>query len=81
MSLNFRRGFCGWCVRAAKCLPVVFILAVVTWSYYAYLVQGSILSNSVSVEKFSDKKLIKFRSKTSFLKIFKMKKFLQHIHQ
>ena len=34
----FRR-FCDGCVRVAQCLPVVFILAVVCWSYYAYLVQ------------------------------------------
>jgi hypothetical protein len=39
MGISIRRGFCGCCVRTAKCLPVVFILAVVCWSYYAYLVQ------------------------------------------
>lgn len=39
MGLDYRRGFCGCCVRTAKSLPVIFILAVVCWSYYAYLVQ------------------------------------------
>lgn len=39
MGISIRRGFCGCCVRAAKCLPVIFILAVVCWSYYAYLIQ------------------------------------------
>ena len=33
------RRFCDACVRAAQCLPVIFILAVACWSYYAYLVQ------------------------------------------
>lgn len=30
---------CYWCVRAIKWIPVIFILAIIGWSYYAYVVQ------------------------------------------
>uniref|UniRef100_A0A1B6D9K9 Palmitoyltransferase n=1 Tax=Clastoptera arizonana TaxID=38151 RepID=A0A1B6D9K9_9HEMI len=32
-------GPCGWCVRAVKWVPVLFILTIVGWSYYAYVIQ------------------------------------------
>ncbi|XP_046670230.1 palmitoyltransferase ZDHHC20-B-like isoform X2 [Homalodisca vitripennis] len=30
---------CGWCVKAVKWIPVLFLLCIIVWSYYAYVVQ------------------------------------------
>lgn len=34
-----QHGPCYWCFRAAKWIPVLFIVAVISWSYYAYVIQ------------------------------------------
>jgi len=45
------RGLCGLCVRLFKWLPVVVISAILSWSYYAYVVQLCLLTADSDVEK------------------------------
>ncbi|KAK3857635.1 hypothetical protein Pcinc_036126 [Petrolisthes cinctipes] len=42
---------CRICFRAAKWLPVLFIVTVVVWSYYAYVIQLNILTVESIIEK------------------------------
>lgn len=44
-------GPCGWCVKAVKWVPVLFILTIVGWSYYAYVVQLCIIIVPSAFEK------------------------------
>lgn len=34
-----QQSSCGWLVRTVKWVPVLFISAVIGWSYYAYVIQ------------------------------------------
>ena len=38
------RQSCQMCIAGAKWLPVVLIMAIVTWSYYAYIVHLCVLT-------------------------------------
>ncbi|XP_076261618.1 palmitoyltransferase ZDHHC15B isoform X2 [Rhynchophorus ferrugineus] len=33
------KGPCFWCLKAVKWIPVLFLVTVVVWSYYAYVIQ------------------------------------------
>jgi len=33
------RGPCAWCVNAVKWVPVILIVTIIVWSYYAYVIQ------------------------------------------
>jgi len=44
-------GPCYWCFRAIKWVPVLFIVAVIGWSYYAYVVQLCFLSVETVIEQ------------------------------
>ncbi|XP_069982427.1 palmitoyltransferase ZDHHC20-B isoform X1 [Penaeus vannamei] len=44
-------GPCRLCFKAAKWLPVLFIVTVVVWSYYAYVIQLNLFSIDSIIEK------------------------------
>ncbi|XP_047736465.1 palmitoyltransferase ZDHHC20-B isoform X1 [Hyalella azteca] len=50
-STSYLSGPCSLCLRVAKWLPVIFIVAIVVWSYYAYVIQLNILTIESIVKK------------------------------
>jgi len=44
MGVSVHRGLCGLCVRVAKWFPVLFITAIMGWSYYAFEVHLCVLT-------------------------------------
>ncbi len=50
-QMEGRRGLCRGCLSAAKWVPVVFIAAIVGWSYYAYVIQLCLLTVESNVER------------------------------
>ncbi|XP_066976140.1 palmitoyltransferase ZDHHC20-B-like isoform X5 [Macrobrachium rosenbergii] len=44
-------GPCKICFKAAKWLPVLFIVSVVVWSYYAYVIQLNLFTVESIIEK------------------------------
>ncbi|CAG9759790.1 unnamed protein product [Ceutorhynchus assimilis] len=45
------KGTCFWCFKAVKWLPVLFIITIVAWSYYAYVVQLCLIIIDNTVDK------------------------------
>ncbi|XP_021938677.1 palmitoyltransferase ZDHHC15-like isoform X6 [Zootermopsis nevadensis] len=45
------RGPCAWCVSAVKWIPVIFIVTIIVWSYYAYVIQLCSLTVTDNVER------------------------------
>ncbi len=49
LSRQMRNG-CSFCIRVFKWLPVLFIISVLSWGYYAYVIQLNLLTiNSVII--------------------------------
>uniref|UniRef100_A0A0A9ZCF0 Palmitoyltransferase n=1 Tax=Lygus hesperus TaxID=30085 RepID=A0A0A9ZCF0_LYGHE len=50
-ELRPRRGVLEICIHSAKWVPVLFLAAVIVWSYYAYVVQLCLITVQSTIEK------------------------------